>query len=295
MPSVRDLRDRIKSLKNTQQITKAMKQVAAARIRRAEAAMRAARPYAERMRFMLDELVEKGGKVDHPWLQPPVAGKSLAVVLLTADKGLAGAFNANTVREAERFVRSRGGESVLWYPVGTKAIQAVRRLRGEAPAQWLLAPKDLPMVEQARKVAQRLTSDFAEGRIGEIALVRPRFISMLTQRPEAARLIPIERKPGVSGGEGHAALASVEFEPDAATVLSALLPKYLAFTIFAAMQETLAGFFAAQLLAMTNATDNAGKLIEELTVAMNSARQAAITKEILEIAGGAEALRAAGH
>ncbi|TAM87558.1 ATP synthase F1 subunit gamma [bacterium] len=292
MPSVRDLRDRIKSLKNTQQITKAMKQVAAARIRRAEAAMRAARPYAQRMRAMLDDLVEKGGKIDHPWLQPAAAGKPLGIVLMTADKGLAGAYNANTIREAEKYARRRAGESILWYAVGQKAAQAVRRVKGELAANWVLASKERSMVEQARLVAERLTGDFAAGKVGEIAIVRPRFISMLTQHPEASRLIPIERE---AGGERVASLASVEFEPDGVTVLSALLPKYLEFTIFAAMQETLAGFFAAQLLAMTNATDNAGKLIDELTVVMNSARQAAITKEILEIAGGAEALRAAGH
>ncbi|TAM61298.1 ATP synthase F1 subunit gamma [bacterium] len=292
MPSVRDLRDRIKSLKNTQQITKAMKQVAAARIRRAEAAMRAARPYAQRMRAMLDDLVEKGGKIDHPWLQPARAGRPLGIVLMTADKGLAGAYNANTVREAERFARGRQGESIVWYAVGQKAAQAVRRAHGELGANWVLVSKERPMVEQARLIAERLAGDFAGGQVGEIAIVRPRFVSMLTQRPESARLIPVERE---AGGERAATLSAVEFEPDGVTVLSALLPKYLEFTIFAAMQETLAGFFAAQLLAMTNATDNAGKLIDELTVAMNSARQAAITKEILEIAGGAEALRAAGH
>ncbi|TAM76890.1 ATP synthase F1 subunit gamma [bacterium] len=290
MPSVRDLRDRIKSLKNTQQITKAMKQVAAARIRRAEAAMRAARPYAQRMRAMLDDLVEKGGKIDHPWLQPAAAGRPLGIVLMTADKGLAGAYNANTIREAEKYARRRSGESIVWYAVGQKAAQAVRRARGELGANWVLASKERSMVEQARSVAERLAGDFAAGKVGEITLVRPRFISMLTQHPETSRLIPIEREV-----ERAASLSSVEFEPDGVTVLSALLPKYLEFTVFAAMQETLAGFFAAQLLAMTNATDNAGKLIDELTVVMNSARQAAITKEILEIAGGAEALRAAGH
>jgi len=291
MPSVRDLRDRIKSLKNTQQITKAMKQVAAARIRRADAAMRAARPYAQRMRAMLDDLVQKGGKIDHPWLQPAPAGKPLAIVLMTADKGLAGAYNANTIREAERYVRGRSGQSVVWYAVGNKALQAVRRVRGDLGAHWPLQAVGRPMVEHARLVSDQLATDFAAGKMGEVVIVRPRFVSMLTQRPEAARLIPIERQPG---GES-AGLSSVEFEPDGSTVLGALLPKYLEFTIFAAMQETLAWFFAAQLLAMTNATDNAGKLIDELTVVMNSARQAAITKEILEIAGGAEALRAAGH
>jgi|SRR5579872_448618 len=292
MPSVRDLRDRIKSLKNTQQITKAMKQVAAARIRRAEAAMRAARPYAERMRAMLDDLVEKGGKIDHPWLQPAASDKPVAIVLMTADKGLAGAYNANTVREAEKYARSRSGQSLIWYAVGNKAAQAVRRAKGEFGGNWHLVTPERSMVEQARLIAERLAHDFATGRMGEVTIVRPRFISMMTQRPEVARLIPIEREAAAGHGTP---LSAVEFEPDASSVLSALLPKYLEFTIFAAMQEALAGFFAAQLLAMTNATDNAGKLIDELTVVMNSARQAAITKEILEIAGGAEALRAAAH
>ncbi len=286
MPSVRDLRDRIKSLKNTQQITKAMKQVAAAKIRRAEIAQKQARPYAETIAEMLNDLMQAVSSVDHPFMKPGKAGAPSGIVLMTADKGLAGAFNSNVIRAGEIAARERG--NVRWYTVGAKARNAVRR-RGspDAPSWTLNAPSKL---DTAREVAHRVSDDFVAGTISEVVIVSQKLVSMLSQRPETRQLIPFqlrERSPERAQGESKGA---VEFAGSPEFVLSRLLPKYLEFTIYSAMLETDAAFFAAQLLAMTNATDNASKLIDELTIQMNNARQAAITKELLEIVAGAEAL-----
>lgn len=285
MPSVRDLRDRIRSLKNTQQITKAMKQVAAAKIRRAELAQKQARPYAATIGEMLRDLMASVGSVDHPFMKPGRAGAPSGVILMTADKGLAGAFNSNVIRAAELYRHEHS--DAHFYTVGVKARNAVRRWGISGNPAWLLnAPSKL---QTAREVAQRVTDDFVAGTIGDITIISSKLVSMMSQKPETRRLVPIERTAHAdappAGPRG-----AVEFAPSPEAVLSRLLPKYLEFTIFSAMLETDAAFFAAQLLAMNNATDNAGKLIDELTIQMNNARQAAITKELLEIVGGAEAL-----
>ena len=285
MPSVKDLRERIRSLKNTQQITKAMKQVAAAKIRRAEMAQKQARPYAETLSEMLRDLMAAVSSVDHPFMKPGNESAAPGIILMTADKGLAGAFNSNVVRAGELFARQQ--KAVSWYTVGIKARNAVRRAGQPNHPTWVLnAPSKIAV---AREVAHQVTEDFTAGKISEIVLVSSKLISMLSQKPLVQPLVPIARE-SVSGEAREGPKGALEFTPSPEFVLSRLLPKYLEFTIFSAMLETDAAFFAAQLLAMNNATDNAGKLIDELTIQMNNARQAAITKELLEIVGGAEAL-----
>ena len=285
MASVKDLRERIRSLKNTQQITKAMKQVAAAKIRRAEIVQKQARPYSDAMGEMLRDLMASVSSVDHPFMKPGREGAPSGVILMTADKGLAGAFNSNVVRAAE--VYRRDHPNALFYTVGIKGRNAVRRWGMPDHPTWVLsAPSKLA---QAGEVAQRVTDDFVAGKIGDVTLISQKFVSMLSQKPEVRRLVPIAAE-GLAKDEHAGPRNAVEFAPSPEFVLSRLLPKYLEFTIYSAMLETDAAFFAAQLLAMSNATDNAGKLIDELTIVMNNARQAAITKELLEIVGGAEAL-----
>lgn len=293
MPSVRDLRDRIRSLKNTQQITKAMKQVAAAKIRRAEAAQKQARPYADALAQMLHDLMGAVSSVDHPFMKAGKAGAPSGVILMTADKGLAGAFNSNLIRVAELYLKEH--PTARFYAVGKKAGNAARRLGQPDPAAWPLNAAS--KIDAAREVSQRVSDDFANGTIGEIVLISAKLISMMSQRPETRKLVPILAADLValdpdasSDGKKAAPRGAVEFSPSPEFVLSRLLPKYLDFTIFSAMLETDAAFFAAQLVAMNNATDNAGKLIDEFTIQMNNARQAAITKELLEIVAGAEAL-----
>jgi F-type H+-transporting ATPase subunit gamma len=289
MPSVKALRERIRSLKNTQQITKAMKQVAAARIRRAEQAQKEARPYADTLAEMLRDLMAAVASIDHPFMKPGNANAPAGVILMTADKGLAGAFNSNVIRAGELYARDLKN-NVAWYTVGIKARNAVRRMGVSDRPTWPVnAPSKLDV---AREVAQRVTDDFVNGKISEIMLISSKLVSMLSQKPEVRKLVPITREDLATGGETEKSgpKGAVEFAPSPEFVLSRLLPKYLEFTIFSAILETDAAFFAAQLVAMNNATDNAGKLIDELTIQMNNARQAAITKELLEIVGGAEAL-----
>jgi F-type H+-transporting ATPase subunit gamma len=293
MPSVRDLRDRIRSLKNTQQITKAMKQVAAAKIRRAEEARKRARPYADALAEMLADLIAAVSTVDHPFMKPGNESAPAGIVLMSADKGLAGAFNSNVIHAAELFARGRSG--VRYYTVGTKARNAVRRMGISDQPAWPLGAAS--KIAVAREVANRVADDFVHGTISEIVVVSQKLVSMMSQRPQTRKLVPVlaEDLKALSEAqgseeEGRGARGAVEFSPSPEFVLSRLLPKYLEFTLYSAMLETDAAFFAAQLVAMTNATDNASKLIDELTIAMNNARQAAITKELLEIVGGAEAL-----
>jgi F-type H+-transporting ATPase subunit gamma len=282
MPSVRDLRDRIRSLKNTQQITKAMKQVAAAKIRRAEALQKQSRPYADAIGAMLRDLIANVGSVDHPFMKAGASGAPGGVILMTADKGLAGSFNANLIRSAE--THGRANANLAWYAVGVKSRNALRRQSGETLQFWALSQGD--MFANAQDLARRVTDDFTSGRIGSLTLVSPKLVNMMTQRPEVRQILPIVPDDADKSAKGGA----VEFEPSPEFVLGRLLPKYLEFTLYSAMLETNASFYAAQLVAMNNATDNAKKLIDENTVEMNKARQAAITKEILEIVGGAEAL-----
>ena len=283
MPSVRDLRDRIRSLKNTQQITKAMKQVASAKIRRAQMVQKQASPYAEALGVMLRDLMAAVGSVDHPFMKPGTQGAPVGIVLMTADKGLAGAFNSNIVRAAEIYSREHG--NVLFYPVGNKARNAAKRTRFETAESWSLSAQE--KLATAKEVAAKATDDFVGGKISEIVLVAPKLVSMMSQKPETRTLVPIVAPQREEKAQGPR--AEVEFAPSAEAVLTRLLPKYLEFTIFSAMLETDAAFYAAQLIAMTNATDNAGKLLDDLTLAMNKARQTLITTEMLEIVGGAEA------
>ncbi|MDQ2663083.1 MAG: ATP synthase F1 subunit gamma [Candidatus Eremiobacteraeota bacterium] len=286
MASVKDLRDRIRSLKNTQQITKAMKQVAAAKIRRAEAAQKQARPYAQTLSEMLQDLMASVATVDHPFMKPGKPGAPSGVILMTADKGLAGAFNSNIVRFGETYRREHG--NATFYSVGVKARQAVRRMGiGDHPT-WALNVES--KVDAAREVTKRVTGDFVGGKISDIVLISAKLVSMMSQKPETRTLVPIPSEALAGDKPAAGKRNAVEFAPSPEFVLSRLLPKYLEFTIFSAMLETDAAFFAAQLVAMNNATDNAGKLIDDLTIVMNNARQAAITKELLEIVGGAEAL-----
>ncbi len=283
MPSVRDLRDRIKSLKNTQQITKAMKQVASAKIRRAQMVQKQAGPYAEALQAMLRDLMQAVGSVDHPFLKPGKEGAPIGLILMTADKGLAGAFNSNIIREGQRYARDN--KNLIWYAVGNKARNSVKRAGVPGDFSESLSAQD--KLALAQQIAAQVTDDFVSGKISEIVLVSSKFVSVMVQRPEVRTLVPIVAEK--SEEKSDSPRGAVEFSPSPEAVLTRLLPKYLEFTIYSAILETDAAFYSAQLIAMTNATDNAGKLLDDLTLAMNKARQTAITTEMLEIVGGAEA------
>jgi F-type H+-transporting ATPase subunit gamma len=223
------------------------------------------------------------GTVDHPFLKPGKEGAPIGLILMTADKGLAGAFNSNIIREGQRYAREN--KNLIWYAVGNKARNSVKRAGVPGDFSESLSAQD--KLALAQQIAAQVTDDFVSGKISEIVLVSSKFVSVMVQRPEVRTLVPIVAEKSEAQSDGPR--GAVEFSPSPEAVLTRLLPKYLEFTIYSAILETDAAFYSAQLIAMTNATDNAGKLLDDLTLAMNKARQTAITTEMLEIVGGAEA------
>ena len=294
MPSLKDLRNRINSVKSTQKITSAMKMVAAAKLRRAQSQAEAARPYAERMERMLASLAESTR--NSPTAPRLMAGtgreQTHLLLVVTADRGLAGAFNSSVGRLARGIARRLLGEgkTVKIMAVGRKGRDYLRR---EFPSQMAedVGPNKGKTVAfaDAQAVAAKVVSMLDAGEFDVCSIVYNRFHSVISQIPTETRLIPApvpEGEPPQQSG----AQAVYEFEPDEETILARLLPQNLAIQIYRAMLENSAGFFGAQMTAMDNATRNAGDMIKKLSLNYNRARQANITRELIEIISGAEAL-----
>lgn len=288
MASLRDIKRRIVSVKKTQQITRAMRMVAAAKLRRAQTAIVAARPYAERMRATLTEVARGLQEPEHPLLVARPHVRRVDYVIVTSDRGLAGAFNANVLKFAAREIelreRSADVEEIGLVLVGRKAADFFRRRR---PRQIIRTLAGLGTVtyDQATRIAEGLAQRFISGETDEIVLVYSEFVSTLNQRPRADVLLPF-RTAGPSDSES----LPFEIEPDAKTVLATLVPKALQVEIFRALLENQAGEHAARMAAMESATRNTEEMIGSLTLKYNRARQAAITRELVEIISGAEAL-----
>lgn len=304
MPSLKAIRTRIASVKNTQKITKAMKLVAAARLRRAQDAIVAARPYAQRLGEVLGDVtarlqLEAPGDVasSHPLLVTrPI--KTARVVIISADRGLAGGFNSNLARRLERFFvdeKERYPEVELAI-VGRKAREHWRRRIAAGTtyghvrivAETAAATSDTAL-ERARELAKQATDDYLDGKIDAVLLAFNEFKSAITQVVQIDTLLPIAPAPPPKGGTPL--LIDFEYEPSKGDVLSTLVPLYVEIALYRAMLESIASFFGAQMSAMDNATKNAKEMIGNLTLQFNRARQAAITKELMEIVGGAEALK----
>ena len=284
MPSLKDIRKRISSVRNTQQITKAMKAVAAAKLRRAHDAAVEARPYAEKMRELLSNLSARVSEGSHPLLIEREE-KRIDVLLVTADRGLCGAYNSNVIRRAENFRADRQAKEVTFRFVGRKGSEYFRRREvtamDDGPATWY-APAD----ELAAAAAGRLIGRFLNGESDAAYIVYSRFRSALSQVPTAARIVPVA--PSEVDEEQH--LTEYLLEPDIDELLSNLLPKSVEVQVYQALLEAVAGEHGARMAAMESATNNASDLISDLTLQMNRARQAAITKELLEVVSTAEAL-----
>ena len=293
MPSLKDLRTRINSVKSTQKITSAMKMVAASKLRRAQAQAEAARPYAERMDRMLRALASS--VADMPNAPPLLAGtgkdQTWLLVPVTADRGLAGAFNANIGRHTRTLARrlEAQGKTVRIMPVGRKGRDYLRReLASRIGGDISYAGKRRIEFSDAVDVAARITAMLNAGEIDGCILVYNRFRSVISQIVTEQQLIPAPPPP-----EGEAidlGGATYEFEPDEETILARLLPQALAIQVYRALLESAAGEHGARMTAMDNATRNAGDMIKRLTLNYNRARQANITKELIEIISGAEAV-----
>jgi F-type H+-transporting ATPase subunit gamma len=291
----RILRRRIKSVQNTKKITKAMELIAASRIVRAQQRVAAARPYAEQITNVIGNLAGAGAEVSSPLLQANENPTTVAYLVITGDRGLAGAYNSNVIRQAEREMRETkaAGRETRLVVVGKKA-QSYFRFRGEAVDASFIGMTDQPSYENAREVASFVTEKFESGEYDAVHLVYTQFFSVGTQRVVSARFMPLDRDTLTSApaaaGDGPA--PAYEFEPEPGAILERLLPRYAEARLFAALLDASASEHANRQRAMKSATDNADDLITRLSRVMNRARQDSITSEIMEIVGGAEALSA---
>ena len=291
MASLKELKGRINSVKSTQKITKAKQMVAAAKLRKAQAAAEAARPYAERLGNVMASLASKVSGEGAPKLFAGT-GKDQRHLLVVAnsDKGLAGAFNSNIVRAAlskARELRAEGKE-VDFYLVGRKGRAPIRRAHPQNIAQ-MFDTTDVrePGYAEAERIVAELMEMYEAGKFDVAHLFYSKFKSALTQEPTVLQIIPV---PNAAGTLGTSAGAAVEYEPDEEEILAELLPRYLKTQVFGALLENQASEQGASMTAMDNATRNAGELINKLTIQYNRSRQAAITTELIEIIAGAEAL-----
>jgi F-type H+-transporting ATPase subunit gamma len=281
VPSQRDIRRRITASRNIRQITRAMQFVAASKLRRAQEATLAARPYSDLLDEILADLAAVLSGEEHPLLGRREEGKRL-IVLVTSDRGLAGALNTNAVRFAAREIIEHPGELDL-ISVGRKGRDAMRRARVPIVAHFS-AFGDRPRVEDILPLARLITDEYEACTYNQVDVVFSRFVSTLVQRADIRRLLPIEPTTDTRGIPGSQFI----FEPAPGQVLDELLPRYVLTRLFQTALESTASFFSSQMVAMKNATENADELIEDLTLSYNKVRQANITKELIEIATGAQ-------
>jgi len=289
MATLKEIRGRISSVRNIAQITRAMEMVAASRMKRAQEAIVAARPYSDQLRDVLGRLAAVVTEEVDPLLaRRPV--QRIGLIVVTTDRGLAGSLNANAVRSVLRWVAQRAeGESlkIEAVTVGRKGRDALRRT-GIPVAAHFAQLGDRPRFQDVTPIARLVVDDFVAGRFDEIAIAYSSFISTLTQRPVIQRILPVE-EPGLEG-ERERRNDEYLFEPSPEAVLRRLLPHFVAIDIYRAVLENNASEQSARMIAMRNSTDNANELIEDLALVYNKTRQANITREMIEIASGAEAL-----
>jgi F-type H+-transporting ATPase subunit gamma len=284
MPSTRDIRRRIKSVKNTAQITKAMQMVAAAKMRKAQSAALVGRPYAQLLNEIMAEAATRTVGFDHPLLQArPVAKR--AVVIVSTDRGLCGGLNSNLFREALKLDK----DTTVFISAGKKAAQFVGRTKRNLAAEFTY--KDAPDFAEARAISKFVQQLFLKGDVDAVDILFPRFVNTLTQTPTTVPFLPIGKLSAATAGVNAPARELpaggtpdvFDFEPDEETVLGELLPHSLNFQMHQILLETKASEQSARMVAMKNATDNAKQIIKELTLEYNKLRQANITKELLEI------------
>ena len=291
MASQREIRRRIRSVRNISQITRAMEMVSASRLRRAQQRVTAARPYTERLNAVIANLAGAAGAaadedVSFPLLdQRPIRRAEL--ILITPDRGLTGALNSNVIRRASRYILNEAGAPVSIIAVGRKGRDFMLRYGREVVAEFT-GLGDYPTLNQVTPITQIAVDDFVNGRVDAVFVVYSRFISTMTQTPDIQQVLPVQPP---TGDDAAARAANFIFEPSPAAVLNTLLPRYVDQQVYRAILESIASEHAARMVAMRNATDNARDLVSELTLSMNKARQAQITREVSEIAAGANALR----
>ena len=292
---LRAIKRRIGSVQSTKKITRAMELIASSRIIKAQQRVDAARPYSEEMRRLMGSVGAQGGNLDHPLLKARDEIKTIGTIVITGDRGLAGAYNSNVIRMAERDVNDHGKPSSLFL-VGKKAISYFKFRGFDATETWE-GFSDQPGIDDARKIATSVVKAFLDGEVDEVRLAYTRFETLVRQRPAVVKLLPMPKEDVVAeeSQEKSGPSASYDFEPDPQDILGLLLPRYVEGSILQALLEAAASEHAARRRAMKAASDNADELIENLTRVYNQARQAEITTEIMEVIGGAEALSGAAN
>jgi F-type H+-transporting ATPase subunit gamma len=300
MASTREIRKRIRSVKNIGQITKALEAVSASRVRKAQARVLASRAYAEKAwEILLNvQAASQGGGAMHPLLTKRTEIKTIMMVLVTSDRGLAGAFNSNIIRAATRFA-SRLDAPVRWVTVGRKGRDSLLRQGANVTAQFTLSAD--PTAAEVAPIARLAIQEFLSGQVDDVFIAYTDFVNTLVQRPAVLGwlpLIPHEMEDAVASEyiKDVPAVSSnkldYEFEPSPQAILDEIVPRFTELQLYQAVLESLASEHSARMVAMQNASNNAGQLVEDLTLVYNKARQAVITAEILDIVGGAEALQA---
>jgi F-type H+-transporting ATPase subunit gamma len=291
MPSTRDIRRRIRSVKNTAQITKAMQMVAASKMRKAQQSALAGRPYAAMMNTVLGNVTFHAGDFNHPLMESREVRKR-CVILVGTDKGLCGALNSNLMREAAKLDKN----TTVYLTAGRKPAQFVARTKRKLAAEFNY--KDAPLFSEARAISKFARDLFLKDEVDQVDILFTNFISTLTQKPELRPFLPVGKIEAVTAGIPHPTAeeklmhgaTEFLFEPGADQVLAALLPHSLNFQVYQILLEAKASEQSARMVAMKNATDNANQLIKDLTLEYNKIRQASITKELLEISSAAMAL-----
>jgi F-type H+-transporting ATPase subunit gamma len=304
--SQRDVKTRIESVKNIRKITRAMEMVAAARLRRAEQRIEDLRPYASAIRRMTRQAAEAAENIPNvPILAEREQFNAAGLLLVTGDRGLAGAFNSQIVRAAARAgtEHEHEGRSTVYYASGRRGVSSLV-FRGKEPAGTYTGFTDRPGYANAREIAADLMAAYVDGEVDRVEIVYNRYVSPLTQEVTRETLLPLQHATILEGGEGLGGRASgeddhsdddgkhalVEYEPDPEDILERLIPAYVEISIYRALLESTASEHGARMTAMRNASENAGDIIKDLTLQFNRERQAAITQEIMEVVAGAESL-----
>jgi F-type H+-transporting ATPase subunit gamma len=293
MPSLIDLRRRIRAVKSTQQITKAMKMIAASRLKRAQDRVIAARPFAQRMLKVLNSLVSRVDQDAHPLLRlPPQGSGRPLLIVITADRGLCGSFNSNVIKAAGQFILNEApGRDIALGLVGRKGRDFFRRRGFDVRYETVGIFQKMTFAD-AIDIADAAIEDFTSGAAASVYLVYNEFKSVMTQRIVVERLLPIPRLEGEAAqqkGEGAGSTVDYLYEPAPEDIFRDLLPRHVQIQVYRALLESNAAFFAAQMTAMDAASRNSTDMIENLTLYMNKVRQAAITREIIEVVSGAAA------
>jgi F-type H+-transporting ATPase subunit gamma len=292
---MRQVRARIRVAKNIQQITKAMKMVAAARLKRAQDRVQSARPYAEQMRTVMGSLANAAGSsVAHPLLEQRTSVKRIGILAITADRGLCGSYATNILKKTAEVIRTCGPdgstpaqEDIRGIVIGRKGQAYFRRRSIPVAAEFAINMTGTTFGE-ATEISRKAQAMFVSGEVDVVYLVYTKFLSALTQKPTCVQLLPLSTE---SDDESEGTSEEALFEPDAATLFGDMVPRSVDTLVYQALLESVASEHGSRMTAMSSATDNAGKMIANLTLVANRARQAAITKEISEIVGGADALR----